>query len=214
MNKCNLKYKLLHKKYLAPIATLFLSACMSIDVADTSDSKESMIPYACNASITSKVDDLRMYQVMVESFVNGDENIGYGTGYGTSHHQGDLQGIIDSLEYIQSLGVNAIWLTPIFDSVPIAGQDHWADRLDATGYYASNYFAIDPRFGTMEKAKELVDEAHKRGLYVFFDGVFGHHKDNIVASPQGNLPQGKVTRLAIQKVWHFIKKWQLIGLQS
>lgn len=206
MNKSNLENKLLHKKYLAPIAALFLSACMSVDVADTSDSKESIIAYACNTSSDSKIDDLRLYQVMVESFVNGDDSIGHGTGYGTSHHKGDLQGIIDSLEYIQSLGVNAIWLTPIFDSIPIAGQDHWADRLDATGYYASNYFAIDPRFGTMEKAKQLVDEAHKRGLYVFFDGVFGHHKDNIVASPQGNLPQGESNPVSYPESMAFYKE--------
>lgn len=62
---------------------------------------------------------------MVESFVDGDKQVGHGTGYGTSHHKGDLQGIIDSLDYIQSLGVNAIWLTPIFESIPVEGQDHW-----------------------------------------------------------------------------------------
>ncbi|ELP5729441.1 glycosidase [Vibrio vulnificus] len=147
-------------------------------------------PYRCDIVATEKVDDLRIYQVMVESFVNGDDQIGHGTGYGTSHHQGDIQGIIDSLDYIQSLGMNGIWLTPIFNSEPKAGQDHWADRLDATGYFATNYFEVDPRFGTMDDAKRLVEEAHARGLYVFFDGVFGHHKDNVVASPTGKLPAG------------------------
>jgi glycosidase len=76
-------------------------------------------------------------------------------GYRTSHHKGDLQGIIDSLDYIKSLEVNAVWLTPIFDSVAIEGQNHWADRLDSTGYYASNYFTIDPRFGSMEKSERI-----------------------------------------------------------
>lgn len=131
------------------------------------------------------------YQIMVESFVDGDSSIGHGIGYGTSHHKGDLQGIIQSLDYIQALGVNAIWLTPIFESQPIAGQDHWADRLDATGYFATDYFKIDPRFGDLATAKTLVDEAHKRGLYVFFDGVFGHHKQGLIKpSPSGLLPSG------------------------
>ncbi|MGF1687313.1 glycosidase [Photobacterium japonica] len=141
--------------------------------------------------MTAKTDDLRIYQIMVESFVDGDKAVGHGTGYGTSHHSGDLQGIIDSLDYIQSLGMNAIWLTPIFESIPVEGQAHWADRLDATGYFASDYFKIDPRFGTLEQARELVEQAHAKGLYVFFDGVFGHHKGNVVPSPQGHLPVGE-----------------------
>lgn len=136
---------------------------------------------------------LRIYQVMVESFIDGDPNHDYNDGYGTSHHKGDLRGIIQSLDYIKSLGMNAIWLTPVFDSD--AGQPqarlcgNGSDlKLDATGYYTRDYFAIDPNFGTLDDARELVEEAHDRGLYVFFDGVFGHHKGNVAASPTGKLP--------------------------
>ncbi|MGI1895981.1 alpha-amylase family glycosyl hydrolase, partial [Vibrio campbellii] len=147
--------------------------------------------YACQANVMEQSNQLRTYQIMVESFVDGDSNIGHGTGYGTSHHNGDLQGIIDSLDYIQDLGMNAIWLTPVFESEAIDGQDHWADRLDATGYFATDYFKIDPHFGDLETARTLVDEAHKRGLYVFFDGVFGHHKEGLIKpSPSGLLPSG------------------------
>lgn len=142
---------------------------------------------ACNQGVFSEECNLRIYQIMVESFVDGDAKANFGTGYGTSHHNGDLAGITASLDYIKSLGFNGIWLTPIFESVPIAGQDHWADRLDATGYYASNYFAIDPKFGSLEQAKELVAQAHAKGMYVFFDGVFGHFKNNAdqYPSPSG-----------------------------
>ena len=150
------------KSCLALAIAATLSACGSSGSLPASETPV----YACDTTTATKADDLRIYQVMVESFVNGDDTIGHGTGYGTSHHKGDLQGIIDSLDYIDSLGVNAIWLTPIFESIPVEGQDHWADRLDATGYFTSNYFAIDPRFGTMEKARELVDKAHEKGLYV------------------------------------------------
>ena len=174
------------------------SSCLALAIAaslsacgnTSTDPLASTPAYACDATVAAKADDLRIYQIMVESFVNGDDSIGHGTGYGTSHHKGDLQGIIDSLDYIESLGMNAIWLTPIFHSVPVDGQDHWADRLDATGYFTSNYFEIDPRFGDLEKARELVDKAHEKGLYVFFDGVFGHHKGNVVPSPEGRLPEG------------------------
>ncbi|MFH0264825.1 alpha-amylase family glycosyl hydrolase [Vibrio rumoiensis] len=149
-------------------------------------------PYSVECHIPSEqqTNNLRIYQIMVESFVDGDPKANYDNGYGTSHHRGDLQGIIDSLDYIQSLNVNAIWLTPIFTSLPIDGQSQWDDKLDATGYFTSNYFQIDPKFGTLEQAKTLVDEAHRRGLYIFFDGVFGHHKTNIIPSPKGRLPQG------------------------
>ncbi len=135
-------------------------------------------PLTCDNPTYTEAMNLRIYQVMTESFINGNPGIGHGVGYGTSHHRGDIRGIIDSLDYIKDLGFNAIWLTPIFDSVPLPSQDLAADRLDATGYYASNYFAIDPNFGTMDDARELVDTAHELGLYVFFDGVFGHFKSN------------------------------------
>lgn len=156
------------------------------DGDDNGDTDDQADPLTCDNPTYDKAMNLRIYQVMTEAFINGDTSIGHAEGYGTSHHRGDIQGIIDSLEYIKGLGFNAIWLTPVFDSVPLADQDLAADRLDATGYYASNYFAIDPDFGSMEKARELVETAHAMGLYVFFDGVFGHFKNNAdaYASPE------------------------------
>jgi cyclomaltodextrinase / maltogenic alpha-amylase / neopullulanase len=122
---------------------------------------------------------LQIYQIMVESYQNGDTACDYNTGYGPSNHKGDLKGIIHALPYIKSLGINAIWLTPIFDS-------DGNSKLDATGYFCKNYFKIDPKFGTLEDARNLVNKAHKLGLYVFFDGVFGHHKTGVMPSPKGN----------------------------
>lgn len=147
----------------------------------------SYTPFACTSSVYDTAKNLRIYQVMVESFIDGDSNADYDLAYGPSEHKGDIQGIINSLDYIQSLGMNAIWLTPVFESVAISGQDQWASRLDGTGYYTSNYFAIDPKFGTDTQFKTLVDEAHKRGLYVLMDGVFGHFKNNAsnYPSPSG-----------------------------
>lgn len=145
---------------------------------------------ACNGALAQPACQLRIYQVMVEAFVDGDPGANFNAGYGSSPHKGDLAGITASLDYIKSTGANALWLTPIFLSAPVAGQDLAADRLDATGYFASDYFKIDPRFGTLAQARTLVNEAHKRGLAVLFDGVFGHHKPNLVASPTGLKPFG------------------------
>ncbi len=137
--------------------------------------------------------ELRIYQVMVEAFVDGDSSRDYNDGYGTSHHKGDLRGIIDSLDYIQGLGMNAIWMTPIFDSHAGTAQQRLYStaynlKLDATGYYTRDYFSIDPKFGTLADAQELVDTAHAKGMYVFFDAVFGHHKGGLIPSPTGKLP--------------------------
>ncbi|WP_045383626.1 alpha-amylase family glycosyl hydrolase [Vibrio campbellii] len=188
----NVRYKKLFGQSLLALSVVgALSACNSSGGSDIGSMPLPDTSYACQANVMEQSNQLRTYQIMVESFVDGDSNIGHGTGYGTSHHNGDLQGIIDSLDYIQDLGMNAIWLTPVFESEAIDGQDHWADRLDATGYFATDYFKIDPRFGDLETARTLVDEAHKRGLYVFFDGVFGHHKEGLIKpSPSGLLPSG------------------------
>ncbi|WP_104024110.1 alpha-amylase family glycosyl hydrolase [Vibrio hyugaensis] len=188
----NVRYKKLFGQSLLALSVVgVLSACNSSGGSDSGSTPLPDTSYACQANVMEQSNQLRTYQIMVESFVDGDSNIGHGTGYGTSHHNGDLQGIIDSLDYIQDLGMNAIWLTPIFESQAITGQDHWADRLDATGYFATDYFKIDPRFGDLETARTLVDEAHKRGLYVFFDGVFGHHKEGLIKpSPSGLFPSG------------------------
>ncbi|EAY06912.1 Alpha amylase, catalytic domain containing protein [Trichomonas vaginalis G3] len=130
--------------------------------------------------------NIRIYQVMVSSFQDGDPNLGYGTGYGPSDHRGDLRGIINALDYIKGLGVNALWMTPIFDS----SNGQGGALLQSTGYFCTNYFKIDPKFGDDATFRELVDKCHKKGMYVFLDGVFGHHGGVTTASPSGKWPQG------------------------
>ena len=73
---------------------------------------------------------------------------------------GDLNGIIQKLDYIKSLGVTAIWLNPFFDS-----------PFHDAGYDIRDYYKVAPRYGTNEDAKRLFQEAHKRGLKVIFDYV-------------------------------------------
>ncbi|KAK8884850.1 hypothetical protein M9Y10_043971 [Tritrichomonas musculus] len=142
----------------------------------------------CSLSVDESLfNKLNIYQVMVSSFQDGDPNRGYGVGYGPSSHNGDLQGIINSLEYIKNLGFNALWMTPIFDSTNGQG----GPLLQSTGYFATNYFKIDPKFGTEDTLRSLVSKAHSLGIYVILDGVLGHHGGVNSASPNGNWPQGQ-----------------------
>lgn len=127
---------------------------------------------------------LTIYQIMVASFQHGDGGApGYNAMWGPDGHtkNGNIRGIINALDHIRSMGANAIWLTPVFDSTSALG----GEKLQATGYFTNDFFKIDPRFGTFSEMKELVDEAHRRGMYVFLDGVFGHHGGVTAPSPSG-----------------------------
>lgn len=79
---------------------------------------------------------------------------------------GDLRGIISRLDYLKELGVDIIWLSPIYQS-PLVDQ----------GYDISDYYSIDPRFGTMEDMDELLEEAKKRDMYIVMDLVINHCSD-------------------------------------
>lgn len=134
------------------------------------------------------VDDpraLTIYQVMVASFRHGQGGApGYTAMWGPDGHtkNGNLQGVTEALDHIASLGANAIWLTPIFDSSTAEG----GEKLQATGYFTNDYFSIDPHFGTEDDLRHLVDEAHARGIAVILYGVFGHHGGVTTPSPAGN----------------------------
>mgnify|MGYP000237204075 FL=1 len=96
--------------------------------------------------------DALFYQIYPSSFMDSDGN-----------GIGDLPGITSKLDYIKSLGVNALWLNPIFES-------GWFDG----GYDVIDFYKVDPRFGTNTDLVTLVNEAHKRGMKVCLDLVAGH----------------------------------------
>lgn len=128
---------------------------------------------------------LTIYQIMVASFMHDPDGAqGYTAMWGPDGHtkNGNLRGIISALDYIKDLGVNAIWMTPIFDSSTAFG----GEKLQATGYFTNDFFKIDPHFGTEADLRELVDGAHRRGIYVMLDGVFGHHGGVTTPSPSGH----------------------------
>lgn len=113
------------------------------------------------------------YQIFPERFANGDvENDPPGTlPWGSKAPDredffgGDLQGILDHLDYLVDLGINGIYLCPIFK----AHSNHKYDTID--------YFEIDPDFGDKALFKKLVQEAHQKGIRIMLDAVFNHMGD-------------------------------------
>lgn len=164
--------------------TVTVSASVTNSVGTGTDSVTLTTTKA--SQLVTNPNELRIYQVMVSSFQDGDPNIGYSTAYGPRGQLtgGDLQGIINAVDYIKSLGCNALWMTPIFQS---AGNE----QLDSTGYFCSDYFNIDYHFGTNEKFAELVEVYHNAGINVILDGVFGHHGGSVANSPSGYNVSGK-----------------------
>lgn len=132
------------------------------------------------------------YQIFPERFANGDPgNDPAGTlpwaskehPGRTDYYGGDLQGVIDHLDYLKDLGINGIYFCPIFR----AHSNHKYDTID--------YLEIDPDFGDKNLFRELVDEAHKRGIKVMLDAVFNHIGDQSYQW-QDVLSKGKKSRFA------------------
>ena len=126
-------------------------------------------PETC-MEVPNWVDNAVFYQIFVDRFRMGDlkKDRTYiklkwgGKPNNKSHAGGDLRGIILSLDYLKALGINALYLTPIF----LSPSYHKYDIVD--------YFTIDPHFGTEADLVELIEEAHKRGMRIVLDAVFNH----------------------------------------
>jgi glycosidase len=116
------------------------------------------------------VNDTVWYQIFPERFCNGDKTNdpdhtlpwAYHSVKNEEFYGGDLQGIINRLDYLEELGVNGIYLTPIFE----AETSHKYDTKD--------YMKIDPHFGDERVFKNLVDAAHEKEIRIMLDGVFNH----------------------------------------
>ena len=101
------------------------------------------------------LDDAVFYEIYPQSFRDSS-----GDGIG------DIEGIIEKLDYIQSIGCNAVWLNPCYDS----------PFIDA-GYDVKDYFRVAPRYGTNDDMKRLCEEIHRRGMHILLDLVPGHTSD-------------------------------------
>ena len=89
-------------------------------------------------------------------------------------HGGDLEGIRQHLDYFTQLGVTALWFTPVLENDRPADQGKYSSYH---GYATTNYYRVDPRFGTNEEYRQLVNECHQRGLKVVMDMIFNHCAD-------------------------------------
>lgn len=85
-------------------------------------------------------------------------------------HGGDLEGIRQHLDYFKELGVTTLWFTPVLEN------DNPSDGKSSSyhGYATTDYYKVDPRFGTNDEYKRLIDEAHQNGLKVVMDMIFNH----------------------------------------
>ncbi len=147
---------------------------------------------AANAgnSLREPVTGEQFYFVMADRFANGDPSNDLGglagdrleTGFDPEdkgfYHGGDLAGVMDKMDYIQDLGTTAIWLTPSFKNRPVQGT---GDDVSAGyhGYWITDFTQIDPHLGTNDEMEALIDEAHSRGMKVYFDIITNHTADVI-----------------------------------
>ena len=90
-------------------------------------------------------------------------------------HGGDIEGIRQHLDYFNQLGVTALWFTPVLENN--SPDSHNGNVSTYHGYATTNYYKVDPRFGTNEEYRRLVDEAHAHGLKVVMDMIFNHCGD-------------------------------------
>jgi glycosidase len=131
-----------------------------------------------------------MYLLMPDRFSNGDksndriagmldQSINRDTVY--ERHGGDLQGVINHLDYLKDLGVTSVWMTPIWENDMPNRTEH--------GYAITNHYKVDPRLGTNKTYESLGNELHKRGMKLVQDVVYNHvglehffYKDKPMAS--------------------------------
>ncbi len=125
--------------------------------------------------------DVFIYFLLVDRFDNNLENIpaydpfstqkGRDLEQGKLFQGGNIKGIIRRLDYIQGLGANAIWLSPIFKNRQEKNDTYH-------GYGIQDFLEVDKRFGTKEDLQELVRQAHAKGVYVILDIIINHTGDN------------------------------------
>lgn len=115
-----------------------------------------------------------IYFVLTDRFYDGDRNNNYNvnTSKAATYHGGDLQGVIDKLDYIKDLGMTTIWITPVVDNDDdqLAQTGMWGYH----GYWAKDFTKVDEHLGTMDKLKELITKAHQKGIKVLIDIVANH----------------------------------------
>lgn len=123
--------------------------------------------------------NVNIYQILTDRFYDGDPANNtlspstFTPGNGRRVHGGDFKGIEEKLDYIEALGANAIWISPI-----VLNVGHSAYH----GYGAHDFYQISPHWGTLADLQSMVNAAHERGIYVILDIVAGHTGNRIGSS--------------------------------
>ena len=112
-----------------------------------------------------------IYFAITDRFYDGDVSNNFDVNKKdlTKFHGGDLQGIIDKLDYIKDLGMGTVWVTPT-----MANQDLFMDSAGYHGYWPVDFFKVDKHLGDMDKFKELVAKAHEKGMKIVLDIPLNH----------------------------------------
>jgi glycosidase len=123
--------------------------------------------------------DVNMYQLFTDRFSDGNtanSNIrGWYTTTGYRHYAmgGDWKGVRNKLDYLQGMGVNAVWIS----GVQINEQGTDTAYAPYHAYHPTDFYRVEPMFGTFQELKDLVDDAHSRGIYIILDVVINHMAD-------------------------------------
>lgn len=130
-------------------------------------------------------DEAVVYFMMTDRFFDGNESNNTASGadtYGKNpglYHGGDFAGVTAKLDYLQDLGVNTIWITPVVENIKgVAVTDEGSKDVPYNaayhGYWASDFTKLNPTMGTTEEFKTMISEAHKRGMRIMVDIVVNH----------------------------------------
>ena len=130
-------------------------------------------------------DEAVVYFMMTDRFFDGNKSNNTASGadtYGENpglYHGGDFAGVTAKLKYLQDLGVNTIWITPIVENVKgvavtAEGKEKVPYNAAYHGYWASDFTKLNPTLGTTEEFKTMISEAHKRGMRIMVDIVVNH----------------------------------------
>jgi neopullulanase len=174
-------------------ASLALPGCATAQTAASVPTAAAAIPLE---SVRARLpEDEIIYFVLPDRFANGSTANDTGGfpggrldhGFDPTHkgffHGGDLRGLIDRLDYIQGLGVTAIWFAPIFKNKPVQGGPG-QESAGYHGYWVTDFTTIDPHFGTEAEFAEFVRAAHGRGMKVYMD-IIANHTADVIAYTEG-----------------------------
>lgn len=131
-------------------------------------------------------DESVIYFMVTDRFFDGNESNNTASGaqtYGKDnaglYHGGDFAGITQKLDYLEDLGINTIWITPIVENIPGVkvtdmGKEDVPYNAAYHGYWASDFTKLNPTLGTEEEFQTLIDQAHNRGIRIMVDIVVNH----------------------------------------